>query len=52
MLTGGTEHTGERNDDWGNRADWRAECWLEEQSVLGSGMLTGGKERTGERNVE
>jgi len=26
MLTGGTERTGERNVDWRNRADWRAEC--------------------------
>ena len=25
ILTGGTEWTAERNVDWRNRADWRAE---------------------------
>ena len=32
---------------WRNRADWRGECWLEEQCGLESGMLTEGTERTG-----
>jgi len=26
ILTGGTEQTGDRNVDWRNRNDWRAEC--------------------------
>jgi len=52
MLTEGTERTGERNVDWRNRADWRADCWLKEQSGLESGLLTEGTERTGERNVD
>jgi len=48
---GGTEQTGEWNVNWKNRADWTAECRLEEKSVLESGMLTGKPERNGERNV-
>jgi len=32
MLTGGSERSGRCNVDWRNRADWRGECWLEEQS--------------------
>ena len=47
-----TERTGEGNVDWRNRADWRAECWLKEQSGLESGMLSEGTERTGEQNVD
>jgi len=46
-----TERTGEGNFDWRNRADWRAECCLKEQSGLESRMLTEGTERTGEQNV-
>ena len=41
-VTGGIEQTGEGNVDWRNRADWRGECRLEEQSGLESGMLMGG----------
>ena len=50
-MTEGTERTGERNADCRNRADWGAECCLEEQFGLESGMLTKGTKRTGERNV-
>ena len=52
MLTEGTERTGERNVDWRNRADCRAECWLKEQGGLETLLLTEGTERNGERNVD
>ena len=45
MMTEGTELTGERNFDWKNRADSRAECCLNEHSCLESGLLTVETER-------
>jgi hypothetical protein len=38
MLTEGTERTGKRKVDWRNRAFWKAEFKLKEQSGLESGM--------------
>ena len=52
MLHGGTGWTGEMNFDRRNRVDWTAECCLEEEGGLESGMLTVGKERTGGRNFD
>jgi len=52
MLTERNELTGERNVDWRNWTDWRAECWLKEMGLLENEMLTEGTERPGERNVE
>ena len=48
MLTEGKE----QNVDWRNRGDWRAECWLKEQSGLGSWILTEGTELAVKRNFD